>query len=107
MSECRTAKGRFKRCPTGTRARQRGRSAKGAPIANVNRAIAAARTVQVHVEAGNGLTFAVSKSSARASGIAEAPQNVVNEGNEICGYDSHNGATLWCYRVADRRLLIG
>lgn len=73
----------------------------------ITQIIAAASKVEVYVEAGNGLSFAVSKSSARASGIAKAGQFMIDNGEEICGYDSDSGATLWTYDVASKRLLIG
>jgi hypothetical protein len=73
----------------------------------ITQIIAEASKVEVYVEAGNGLSFAVSKSSVRASGIAKAGQVMVDDGDEIRGYDSDSGATLWAYCVDSKRLLIG
>jgi hypothetical protein len=73
----------------------------------ITQALKEALTVRVYIYPGNGLTFDVSKATVRRSGLLSAPARVVDEGEEVCGYDEHSGSTLWTYRFDERALEIG
>ena len=74
-----------------------------------NDAIKAARRVYASVGTSSGrhFMFAVTKKSARQSGLPMAPVESADEGDEIVGYDTHNGCALWEFHKDSKDLVIG
>ena len=74
-----------------------------------NDAIKAARRVYASVGTSSGRHFmlAVTKKSARQSGLLMAPAESTDEGDEIVGYDTDNGCVLWTFHKEQKALVIG